>query len=255
MRWRFLIYLTRQAAVLLVAIFVSPFLINGLPICSAAAENGEGAIITGRAKAKDGDSVLIGGSRGTINARLHGIDSPEFDQECKDQRGKPWRCGADATKVLARLVDDRQLRCEVTDVEKSGARRPIVRCFDGGMNISEEMIRQGMAWAFDKYLEKFEDHHALKQLETEARERGVGIWQGEAEPAWKFRERRWERYAARAPNGCPIIGNEKSGIYYTPWSQGYSHMFEELVVDPRPKGKRWFCTDAEAVAAGFRPRR
>jgi endonuclease YncB( thermonuclease family) len=255
MRWPFAHLPTRQAGLLHVTVFVSSFLINGVLTSLAVAEGVEGAIITGRTKAKDGDSVLIGFGRGTIDARLHGIDAPEFDQECKDQDGKAWRCGTDAAKALAGLVDGRQLRCEVTDLEKSGARRPIVRCFDGVINISAEMIRQGMAWAFDRYLETFDDHQALKQLEAEARERGVGIWRGEAEPAWKFRERRWERYASRAPNGCPIIGNEKSRIYYTPWSQGYSRMFEELLANPQAKGKRWFCTDADAVAAGFRPRR
>jgi endonuclease YncB( thermonuclease family) len=199
--------------------------------------------------------VLIGSGSGTIDVRLHGIDAPELDQECKDREGKSWSCGADAAKALADLVDGRQLRCEVTDLEKSGAMRPIARCFDGAVNISAQMIQQGMAWAFDRYLQKFDDFQALKQLETEAKERGSDIWSGEAEPPWKFRERRWERYAARAPNGCPIIGNEKSRIYFTPWSRGYASMFEALVTDPRPKAKRWFCNQTEAVTAGFRPAR
>src|SRR5262249_28145983 len=153
----------------------------------------------------DGDSVLVGAGKGTIDVRLHGIDAPERDQDCKDGQGKPWACGAEATKALASLVNGREVRCEVTDLEKSGSRRPIARCFDGAVNLSAEMIRRGMAWAFDKYLKEFDDFDSLKKLEAEAKVQGLGIWQGEAEPAWKYRERRWERYAARAPNGCPII--------------------------------------------------
>ena len=134
---------TRQAGLLHVTVVAISFLNTCVLTSLAVAESVEGTIITGRTKAKDGDSVLIGFGRGTIDARLHGIDAPEFDQECKDQDGKTWRCGTDTAKALAGLVDGRQLRCEVTDLEKSGARRPIVRCFDGVINISAEMIRRG----------------------------------------------------------------------------------------------------------------
>jgi endonuclease YncB( thermonuclease family) len=199
--------------------------------------------------------VLVGAGKGTIDVRLHGIDAPERDQDCKDGQGKPWACGADATAALASLVNGRQVRCEVTDLEKTGARRPIARCFDGEVNLSAEMIRRGMAWAFDTYLQAFDDFAVLKKLEAEAKTREIGIWKGEAEPPWKFRERRWQRYTARAPNGCPIIGNEKSLIYFTPWSRGYTRMFESLIGEPNLKGKRWFCSDTDAVAAGFRPAR
>jgi len=190
--------------------------------------------------------VLIGFGRGTIDARPHGIDAPEFDQECKDQDGKAWRCGTDAAKALAGLVDGRQLRCEVTDLEKSGARRPIVRCFDGVINISAEMILQGWrghSTGTLKSLTTTKPSSSLKPRPASGASAFGGVRQSP-----KFRERRWERYASRAPNGCPIIGNEKSRIYYTPWSQGYSRMFE---ANPEAKGKRWFCTDADAVGCGI----
>jgi hypothetical protein len=32
-------------------------------------------------------------------------------------------------------------------------------------------------------------------------------------------------------------------------------MFESLIGEPNLKGKRWFCSDTDAVAAGFRPAR
>ena len=222
------------------------------PLVSPAnAQNSDGATLSGRARARDGDSVLIGQGKGTVDARLHGIDAPEWDQQCKDKQGEPWPCGQFAKTALAGLVDGRDLRCQVTDVEKWGGRRPIVRCFKGSINISVEMLQRGMAWAFDRYLEKFEDHSALKEVESQAKSNGLGIWRGEAEPPWQFRERRWERYAARAPNGCPIIGNPKSRIYHTPWSRQYSPMFEIAIGSPAAMGKRWFCDEGEAFTAGF----
>jgi endonuclease YncB( thermonuclease family) len=239
-----------NVATVILAMIVTEHLVS-----QAAAQSPGGAIISGRATAKDGDSVLIGAGKGRVEVRIHGIDAPEREQECKDEQNKTWSCGADAETALAGLVNGRELRCEVTDLEPGGARRPIARCLEGSVSISAEMIRRGMAWAFDKYLRKFEDYGALKKLEDEARAQRIGIWKGEAEPAWKFRESRWERYSARAPSKCPIIGNEKSLIYFTPWSRGYTRMFENLIGDPHAKGKRWFCNDSEAVAAGFRPSR
>lgn len=50
--------------------------------------------------------------------------------------------------------------------------------------------------------------------------------------------------------GCPIKGNISSSgekIYHVPGGASYS----STVIDPS-KGERWFCTDAEAVANGWR---
>src|SRR5207245_4975342 len=45
------------------------------------------------------------------------------------------------------------------------------------------------------------------------------------------------------PAGCPIKGNPKSGIYYTEGCRSY-RSYENP--------KRWFCSEEEAQAAGFR---
>jgi hypothetical protein len=37
-------------------------------------------------------------------------------------------------------------------------------------------------------------------------------------------------------------------IYHMPWSPWYA----QIKIDPA-KGRRWFCTEAEATAAGWRP--
>ena len=53
-----------------------------------------------------------------------------------------------------------------------------------------------------------------------------------------------------APNGCAIKGNVTAHgrIYHMPWSPWY----EQVKIEAR-KGKRWFCSEAEALAAGWRP--
>ena len=52
-----------------------------------------GTDITGKPRVIDGDTFEIAGER----IRLHGIDAPETQQTCKDNDGKEWRCGQDAT--------------------------------------------------------------------------------------------------------------------------------------------------------------
>ncbi len=87
-------------------------------------------------------------------------------------------------------------------------------------------------------------------IEAEARKAKVGIWKGEAEPAWVFRERRWVAAQPDAPQGCAIKGNVTANghIYHMPWSPWYA----KVRVDTA-KSERWFCSETEAANAGFRP--
>ena len=80
--------------------------------------------------------------------------------------------------------------------------------------------------------------------------RRIGIWQGEAQPAWEYRAQRWTGAEPKAPQGCAIKGNVTANgkIYHMPWSPWYA----QIKMDP-DKGRRWFCTEAEALAAGWRP--
>jgi hypothetical protein len=80
------------------------------------------------------------------------------------------------------------------------------------------MVRTGFAWAFVKYSTVY------VQEEGQAQARGIGIWQGDAQPAWEYRAARWEVAEQEAPDGCPIKGNiSKNGrIYHPPWSPWYS---------------------------------
>ena len=106
------------------------------------------------------------------------------------------------------------------------------------------MVRQGHAWAFTKYSTSYVTE------ESQARAQRLGIWQGEATPPWEYRARHWAKAEPQAPQGCAIKGNVTGHgkIYHMPWSPWYA----QIKMDP-DKGRRWFCTEAEAVAAGWRP--
>ncbi len=194
--------------------------------------------ITGTVRVIDGDTIALGETR----IRLEGIDAPEAGQTCKRRWFGSWSCGAAATAVLAKLVEGRAVGCEPRGLDKYG--RTLAVCYVDGSDINAHMVRQGYAWAFVKYSQSY------VREEAQARAEGLGIWQGEAQPAWEYRARRWAAAEQQAPEGCAIKGNvTKNGrIYHMPWSPWYG----QIRIEPA-KGKRWFCSEAEALAAGWRP--
>jgi endonuclease YncB( thermonuclease family) len=195
-------------------------------------------VLTGTAHVIDGDTIAIGDTR----IRLEGIDAPESGQTCKRKWFGSWACGAAATEALQAMLAGKAVTCEPRGLDKYS--RTLAVCFVEGRDINAAMVRQGFAWAFVKYSTSY-----VKE-EAEARAQGLGIWQGQSVPAWEYRAQRWNVAEPQAPQGCAIKGNvTKHGrIYHMPWSPWYA----QIRIEPE-KGKRWFCTEAEALAAGWRP--
>jgi endonuclease YncB( thermonuclease family) len=194
--------------------------------------------LVGQARVIDGDTIEITGER----VRLEGIDAPEVAQTCAARVGGTWPCGRDAAQALERLVAGRSLACEDRGSDKYG--RMLGVCFLGTRDVNAEMVRKGLAWAFVKYSRSYVHE------EAQARAAALGIWQAEATPAWVYRAERWAGAEDAAPQGCAIKGNISANgrIYHLPWSTWY----RKVRVDER-KGERWFCSEAEALAAGWRP--
>lgn len=195
-------------------------------------------VLTGPIRIIDGDTVDIAG----VRVRLEGIDAPEVGQTCQNARGETWDCGNAATRMLVSLLSRANASCKAEALDAYG--RVLAVCFAGGIDVNAEMVRLGYAWAFVKYSSRYVGE------ESQARVAKAGIWQGPAIAAWDYRARRWTASEPTAPHGCAIKGNvSRSGlVYHMPWSPWY----ERVVMRP-DKGTRWFCTEAEAVAAGWRP--
>jgi endonuclease YncB( thermonuclease family) len=186
----------------------------------------------------DGDTIKSGDD----TYRLEGIDAPESSQQCALPRDQRWMCGTAATARMVELVAGRNVTCETHGKDEYG--RDLATCRGGGVNINEVMVREGLAWAFRKYSSAYE------AVENEARAAHRGVWQADSETPWDFRARRWQVAKQDAPKGCPIKGNINSKgerIYHAPWSRDY----DRTRVDAA-KGERWFCSEAEAIAAGWR---
>jgi endonuclease YncB( thermonuclease family) len=208
--------------------------------------------IAGTAEITDGDSIKING----IAIRLHGIDAAEMSQTCTAApsatrfRVAPpdtWNCGLEARRALARLIGHAEVSCVETTIDRYG--RTVARCRAGETDLNAEMVRQGQAWAFVKYSTDY------VEIEKEARAARRGIWQADTQTAWDYRAGKWQAAQVNAPEGCTIKGNVTwtgERIYHLPWSPWYGTVKMDTASSHR-KGKRWFCSEAEAMEAGWRP--
>lgn len=192
--------------------------------------------LQGAARVIDGDTLEIAGEV----VRLHGIDAPEGAQRCGT-----IACGAEASRALGRLVRGAVVTCRGETRDAYG--RLIAVCEAGGTEINEGLVAAGLARAFLRY----SDAYAV--AEASARAAGRGFWRAGFPAPWEFRANAWRAAAEAAPfRDCPIKGNISANgrIYHTPHSRWYEH----TRIDTR-RGERWFCTEAEALEAGWRPAR
>ncbi|MGM0583236.1 MAG: thermonuclease family protein [Pseudomonadota bacterium] len=208
---------------------------------AAAAER-----VAGPARVIDGDTLEVAGR----SVRLEGIDAPEIDQTCRDASGARYPCGRLAAKTLAGLVSGKRVRCEGPGPDPRG--RLVAVCHAGGRDLGGALTRAGWTLAFRKFSARY-----IPQEEA-ARARGVGLWAGSFTDPWAWRadRREAERAAGRAraerrrANGeCVIKGNISGNgrIYHMPGQRWYAR----TRISPG-KGERWFCSEAEARAAGWR---
>lgn len=219
----------------------------------------QAADVTGTAKVRDGDSVLIGNTR----VRLGGIDAPSVDQLCLNTKGERWTCGAAARDELAKYSDGKSWVCHARSIDRRG--RTVARCEVGGEDIQKWLVRSGWALAYTRM------SHDYDSDEAAAREAKAGMWQGAFIAPWDWRVRNKKTAilgATKPPEGahaillasasgpvapspdCTIKGNVNTAgecIYHTPTSRWYAQIKMKI-----SKGTRWFCSVEEAEAAGCR---
>lgn len=132
----------------------------------------------------DGDTLQVTDHLGTkVKVRLYGIDAPETIKGSKP--GQPY--GEESFQALRHKVERQRVRLDVLDIDKYKRLVAIVWLSD--RNINREMVSDGAAWAYRKYLDRT---HASKWIsdEEQARKAGKGLWQkgGNIQPPWEFRK-------------------------------------------------------------------
>ncbi len=188
------------------------------------------AQVEGPARAIDGDTVEIAGAR----VDLHGIDAPELAQTC-EHLGALWPCGSDARGVLEGLIAGRDVSCDARGL-----------CSIAPESLNAEMVATGMALAAPGEGAAFAGNEALAKAAKR------GLWAGRFTPPWAWRD--GERLAPTpAAERCRIKGDIPATgrrTYYVPDEAGYG----AIEID-QARGERWFCTEIEAIRAGWWKRR
>jgi endonuclease YncB( thermonuclease family) len=214
-----------------------------LSILSAPVFATEHPALIGKASVIDGDTIEIHGER----IRLHGIDAPESGQLCRDAQDRKWRCGQKSALALDKKIGRKPVSCKTAGTDRYG--RYIGVCTSGRMDLNGWMVRQGWAVAYRKYSQDY------VALERSAQQAHLGVWQGRftRPDEWRKGERLDHSPVTQGysnSGSCSIKGNissKGSRIYHLPGTKWYDRTSIN-----KTKGERWFCTEAEAISAGWR---
>lgn len=212
-----------------------------------------GATLIGRASVVDGDTIQIHGER----VRFNGIDAPESAQLCRDDEGKSYRCGSKSAAVLDDLLKaSSPTRCEFVERDRYG--RFVGNCYRAdGASVQELLVRSGWAMDWPRYSDR-----AYASFQDAAKADRIGIWAGEFQPPWEWRAAGGATpeaptqivpllNPAQEAGACNIKGNINSSgerIYHLPGQEHYGRTKIST-----GKGERWFCSEADARSAGWRP--
>jgi endonuclease YncB( thermonuclease family) len=208
--------------------FIILFLLAPYSVCFASDLRGRVIAIA------DGDTfTLLTADKQQVKIRLAEIDAPES--------GQPY--GNKSKQTLSGLIFGKDVRVAVQTTDRYG--RTVGRPYVGDLDICAEMVRMGAAWAYREYL----IDRSLLTLEADAKADKMGLWgvsEAQNVPPWE-----WRRSGDGNPSGnCQIKGNINSKgdrIYHVPGSRSYG-----ATKIAESKGERWFCSEAEARAAGWR---
>jgi endonuclease YncB( thermonuclease family) len=228
-------------------------------ILSAAPGYAAGAIV------RDGDTIQLG----SVTYRLDGIDAPELDQICIDDHADPWTCGVDAREQLTRLIGGRSVHCDDLGTDKSHKNRHIGVCSADGdtASLNQQLVRLGFAVSFEPAAKVH-----VKDDAAAAKDARAGLWNGCFVAPQEFRSGKKDGVLLGAscradrdseirtvlfpddltmPPRCSIKGKlavrarvtGNIGIYHLQGCPSYPAM---------TKPDRWFCSEDDAQAAGFR---
>lgn len=214
--------------------------------------------VNGDARILDGDTVAIQQTK----IRLEGVDAPETNQICLNSQGARWACGVEARDQLTRHIAGRPVSCVSSG--EDAYHRTLATCFVGREDLNAWLVREGWALAFIRYSDKYSVD------EEDARKARRGLWAGAFIAPWDWRHGgnpqvlgassvpTNSRHLLLSPAAvstppsaeCTIKGNvNRKGerIYHLAGSSHYGK------VNMSSGDKRWFCSEEEAQAAGWRP--
>jgi endonuclease YncB( thermonuclease family) len=137
-----------------------------------------GSVLTGKVVGiADGDTLTMLVDNVQYKIRLAEIDTPEKRQ--------PY--GTRAKQALSEMVFGEEIRVEVQTVDRYG--RTVARVYIDDVDVCAELVRQGMAWVYRRYVKD----ESLYDVEQEAKNTKRGIWSlpvSQQIPPWEWRRNR-----------------------------------------------------------------
>ena len=233
----------RVGGVLVVAIGAVSWLVPALmsqPSGSTAVSSAVPALtpasgrIEGKAVAIAGDQMRVGNDL----VRLFGIEAPAPGQICPGSKS----CAGAAKAALQKLVGAKRVTCDISGV--LGNSSSSATCQVNGADIAGQLVRGGHVFATTGLFATY------ASAEREAKTARAGIWRTDPVRPAQHRAQLWDEAKQGAPDGCPIKGivAGEAKTYIVPWAAGY-----EKAKIREERGERWFCTEAEARTAGWKP--
>ena len=214
---------------------------------------------------RDGGTLQLG----NVTYRLDGIDTPPVDQLCIDEHADVWTCGVEARDQLAKLIGDRQVRCDDLGADPAFKKRRIGVCKIEGetTSLSQLLVRKGFALNVEASASG-----RFQADEARAKEDHQGLWKGCFVPPREFRIGREDAALLGAscradrdreireavfpedlvmPARCNIKGKYAVRAHVT-GNLGIYHLQACRSYPGLTKPDRWFCSEEDAQAAGFR---
>ena len=124
----------------------------------------------------DGDTIKFNNKK----IRLHGIDTPEIKQLCKNKNNEDYKCGVKAKLALINLISNHQVKCSIHGTDRY--KRLIGTCFIKDININKWLVEKGWALVYRKYSKDYVEEELF------AKNNKIGLWQGEFLSPWKWRK-------------------------------------------------------------------
>lgn len=212
---------------------------------------------------KDAATLQIG----NVTYRLDGIDAPELDQRCINEFADPSACGLEIRDAAVKLIAGRAVSCRDLGPDPMFNGRRLGACTIAGdsIGLSQRLVQAGLALNADSKGRFAAD-------EAKAKDERLALWKGCFVAPTSFR--RWDKTAPLlgaacrddrktamldvmfpdmppAPDGCTIKGKLAKrarltgnvGVYQLRGCPSYASL---------EKPNRWFCSEDDAKAAGFR---
>ena len=125
----------------------------------------------------DGYTIRMGDER----IRFSGIDAPEIKQTCIYQKLE-FNCGEFSKNLLIEKIADQEVNCIRESKDQYG--RTLAECFIGKESLSSYLVREGYAFAYRKYSNKFVAD------EEYAKRNSNGMWSMEFIFPWEYRRQK-----------------------------------------------------------------